>query len=387
MKNYISVCLLWHWAFCALFLAVLPVLTAQKEALYYYYLQPQANAQGAKADEETGVQTQAPDPTSPDQTDIDPSAQSRAMESSASKPGHQNGISFSAQAGYLYGELQELEMAGSNDKFDLESQLIWKMQDTLSISLSFELLLNRFYMKLGANVPLIMTKAPMEHRDWLFDNPPSGGQALNLPASAPSHYSTSATVNELSFSIQSLFTVNLLEQNHAPRLEVGVAFLYMSWGWRALDTEGFYLLNSSGELVSDDLRPSSGDTIRYRIHYLVPALSARFAARWGIYEIQALLNYSPMAIFLDRKEHIATRIDSDGFGFLGQMVWGGLTNHLWATRNWSVNFGLRGKVLFRTRLGVLKQNDKNTGETLTTQDAAGSEYFDIEVFVGITLRF
>ncbi|WGK68155.1 omptin family outer membrane protease [Candidatus Haliotispira prima] len=299
---------------------------------------------------------------------------------------NQSGISFNVQLGYMYGELEELVMASSSDKYDLDSQLTWKLQDTLNISVGFEIILRKIYLKLGASLPMVLTKAKMEDRDWLFDSFPAGTSASKVVASAISHYSASDTENDLSFSAYGMFAINLLEKGRAPRLDLGASFMYMTWGWRALATEGLYYVDDQGAFAGFIPAPSSGNTIDYRIHYLIPAVSVRFSVRWGIYGTEVFLNYSPFTVFFDRDEHIVTKITSDGFGLLGQMVWGGLSNYLWITDNWAINFGLRGKVLFRTSIGSLIQLNSNTGVTTTTQNAAGSEYFDIEGFVGVTLH-
>ena len=293
-----------------------------------------------------------------------------------------NSFSLDLQIGYIYGEVRELLMASSDNYDKVDRQLTWKMQDTLTMSASFAAILKQTYFRLGASLPLILTKAPMEELGWRFDQ--QSGRMSDYSGFA-SQYSLSDTENELSFSAYGIGAVNLFKGFNAPRLELGLSVLYMTWGWRALKTRGLSLASDgSFEVVAPS--PASGDTVRYRVHHLAAAISSRFSFKWRIYGMEVLLNYSPSAIFFDRDKHIVTGVSSNGFGFLGQMFWGTVTNRFWITDNLSMNFGIRGKVLLRTRIGSLVQKNNN-GEKTTRSNAAGSEYFDMEVFAGLTLRF
>ena len=293
---------------------------------------------------------------------------------------------FDVALGYLYGEAHTLKMADSNDAIPLDGRRIWKLQDALHISAGLALSWPRSRFRLGGGLPIVLTRAAMESWKWLYDNPPAG-TPHKFPATAPSHYSIRDTENDLSFSAYVSFARNLLKGENAPnhsRLEIGVSFLYMTLGWKALRRKGLSFLNQDGELGHFAL--PSGPELRYRIHYLVPAFHAGFLTKWGIYGIEFLLHYSPSAIFLDKAQNLPNGAESEGFGFLGQMLYGSVRNSIALGKSWAVYLGLRGKVLFRTRLGTLTEKD-DKGSSTKIPNGAGSEYFEISAFIGVALYF
>lgn len=333
------------------------------------------------------AQQQPPRQAPPAQTAPSQQGQASPKDDKASGIKHMRGVRLNLQFGYLYGEVHELVMAEAGASFPIDSQLDWTMKHTLTTGVNFEVSLASIFFKLNVGVPLTLVESDMVDRDWLFDNPPGGGGPITgLPASAPSHYSFSKTKNEFSINAHTAFGFNLIQKEAPVRFDIGLSFLYMTWAWRATDTQGLYFLDGSGVFGGFRPLPSSGDTVRYRIHYLVPALNIHFAAIWGIYEMDLFLNYSPMAMFFDRDEHVVTNVTSLGFALLGQMAWGRITNRFWITEKIALELGVGGKVLFRANIGSLTQTDNSTGNVTTTANAAGSEYFDIEGFIGVTLE-